>query len=521
MTFMNPSHTSLILIHDLISSVRGTSQRLMRHRFTTIFSLILIIFFMACITWAVIYIITKESVLNEMLSPGDFFFTVYVLVFGRAMSNTFHHVYRDPSAELLRIVPLSTRNVYKGKLYSVMALSFLAFSLFFLGFLFFFVLLYPDPISLPMLLMYIFYFYLIAFFATLSGFAIPPIYYLSWGLRKKVLGFLSPALIGGAFIAYISDLETTIGLVPGLILFPAILGFFTILILVVILDMDYYFEEAMHNRIPGSHAESPHLPRLDSFIRAFSIITFGSAGDRKHRNIIAAKELLSTMRDSYFYIYAGITALLTVMGVIMILSFPSEFLEDDWGWLVYPVSISFLLYIEGSFMVTLGSLSLIGKEGKRLWVLKSLPVSGYDVLSGKTISIIIPSIIGGFAMVIPLLWVTELPAGQSLIFLVITLCIILAFSGVGVIAGTRYPNFTEGARGSPDIVFQMFVLFICLFLLAFIIIPPMTFYYNYGWMAGFVVALIVLIFCNAVFVAGVRNGERIFKRLSSEDYEGV
>jgi len=283
--------------------------------------------------------------------------------------------------------------------------------------------------------------------------------------------------------------------------------------------MSWYFNEAIHDYTPFVTHERSQIPRLIGVMRLFVIIGNALGGKRFHARIMASKELLSSIRDSYFHIYAAMTAILTVMGVMMILSIPQEFLDSDWGWLVYPVVISFLLYIEGSFMVTLGSISLIGKEGKRLWILRSLPVSGYDVLTGKAVAVIIPSICGGFIMIIPLLYLTKLPAGQNVIFLVLTLCIIFSFSGIGIMAGAKYPNFTEGARGSPDIVFQMFILFICLIFLAFIIVPPMTFYYNYGWVHGLIISFIVLVFTYAVFVNGVRTGERIFDRLSSENYE--
>jgi len=47
----------------------------------------------------------------------------------------------------------------------------------------------------------------------------------------------------------------------------------------------------------------------------------------------------------------------------------------------------------------------------------------------------------------------------------------------------------------------------------------MTFYYNYGWLVGTGIAFVVLAFSYAVFVHGVRMGERIFDRLSAEEYE--
>jgi len=514
---------TLISGSDITSSMRGTISRMKDHLFTTLFALMLIIMFMAAITGVIIFIFTEDTPVSDLVTHSDFFLMIYFIVAGRAISNSLKLIYKDPTTELLRIIPISTRIIYKGKFFSILLLNLITFSIFYSGFLFFFLLIYPDPISLPSFASYTAYIYLIGFFGTMTGFLIPMIYYLPWDHKKRTLSFLVPCILAGAMIINISELEGSIFSFPKSTVFPGILGFFSLLLFGIILGMSWYFNEAIHSYLP-SHtitvSDEYHVPRLVTFTKWFGF-SFRTGRDMiSHSRIVAAKESLSTLRDSYFHIYAGMTAILTFIGIMMVQTFPQEILDSEWGWLVYPIMVSFMLYIEGSFMVTLGSISLIGKEGKRLWILRSLPVSGYEVLNGKALSVIIPSIVGGFIMVIPLLYLTELPAGQNFIFLVLTLCIILSFSGIGIIAGTKYPNFTEGARGSPDIVFQMFILFICLMLLGFIIIPPMTFYYNYGTTPGLAVALLVLVFCYAVFINGVRMGESIFDRLSAEEYEG-
>lgn len=517
---MPASNSLLIMRHDTRSIIRGTLKRMRKHYFTTIFAILLVIPFMAGITGFTVFIFTEDSIFNDMLSPGDFFFAIYVVVSGRALTNTLKHTYHDPTTELLRIIPISTKKVYRGKFFTILAMNMITFSIFYIGFLFFFLLIYPDPVTFFSFANYTLYVYTIAFFGTLSGFIMPLLYYLPMKLKKRSITFLAPALLGGAMIINVSDLSAVVfdSHIP--LLYPAILGFFSLLLLMIVLGMTWYFSEAVHSFNPYSELNSDHVPRLVSITDKF--LLFGKIGSARHQHsrIVAAKEFLSTMRDSYFYIYAGMTAILTVMGILMLTSVPSELLDEEWGWLIYPVMISFMLFIEGAFMVTLGSISLIGKEGKRLWILRSLPISGYEVLHGKAVSVIIPSIIGGLVLASGLLMWAGLPAGQNLVFLVLTLCIIFTFSGIGIIAGTKYPNFTEGAKGSPDIVFQIFILFVCLMFLPLIIIPPMTFYYNYGTISGLFTAIIVLIFSYAVLINGVRMGEKIFDGLSSEEYEG-
>lgn len=516
---MKGSGILLITKQDCVATIRGNMKRMRDHAFTTIFAIILIIPVIAAITGVSIFLLTEDSVLGDMISTGDFFFTIFIIVTGRALSNSIRHIYKDPTTELLRIIPISARKVFLGKLFTVITLTLFTFSIFYAVFLLFFIGIYPDPITTGDFLIYSGYIYLIAIFGTLTGFIIPLVYYLPSSMRARILLTVIPPIIAGSFLINVSNLGTTTGNVQGGTLFPAVLTFLTLILFTIVSSMAWYFNEAVLTYLPGFETEKNQTPRLVTIIDAFSRKGNDGASFIPHSSVVVAKELLTTLRDSYFHIYAGMTVILTVMGVFMVISIPQEFLDESWGWLVMPMIVSFMLFIEGAFMVTLGSLSLIGKEGKRLWVLRSLPVSGYEVLHGKAVSVIIPSILGGYALALPLLYITELPLGQNLVFLVLTLSIIFSFSGIGILAGVKYPNFTEGARGSPDIVFQMFVLFICLVFLGFIIVPPMTFYYNYGTAHGLLVSFIVLLFSYAVLVNGIRTGEKIFDRLSAEEYE--
>jgi len=383
------SPAALILRHDVISTIRGSSRRMMDHLFTTVFAILLIIPFMAAITGIMIFIFTEDTIFSDLVTPGDFFLTVYIIVSGRALSTTVRHVYKNPTTELLRITPISAAYIYRGKIQSVMVLNLLTFSLFFAGFLSFFLLMYQDPISASLLAYYILYLYLIAIFSTLSGFSIPLLYFLQGTLRLRTLAFVAPIIFGGGIILSYSDLGGSFNVTGSSLLFPMLLLFFTILLYLVVRGMDWYFNEAIHTYAPYSSFEREQVPRLVELIRFLCPKEPVSCEESSHTKIMASKEVLGSMRDSYFIIYAAMTAILTVMGVMMVLSMPQEFLDSDWGWLVFPVAISFFLYIEGSFMVTLGSISLIGKEGRRLWILRSLPVSGSDVLTGKAISVII------------------------------------------------------------------------------------------------------------------------------------
>lgn len=515
----------LITRHDCIAAIRGTQRRLLDHSFTTIFAILLMIPFMAAITRVSIFLLTEDTILGDLITPGDFLITIYVVVTGRTLGTTLRHVYKDPTTEVLRIIPIPSDKVFLGKLFTIITLTLITFSLFFIAFLFFFLAFYEDPISSSTFLTYTGYLYLIAFFGILTGFILPLIFYLPPHYRYRTLLVLAPTIAAGGIIINITDLEATLGTFPGALLFPVLLMFFCIILFGIISNMAWYFNEAMMTYLPGAETDHYQVPRLVSLVGFMAgkgtPSDSGIINRAAHSRIVAAKELLTTLRDAYFHIYAVMTGINTFLAIFMVISIPQEFLDASWGWLVLPTVVSFMLFIEGAFIVTLGSLSLIGKEGKRLWILRSLPVSGYEVLHGKAVSVIIPAILGGYALILPLLYFTELPLGQNLVFIVLTLSIIFSFSGIGILAGVKYPNFTEGARGSPDIVFQMFILFICLIFLGFIIVPPMTFYYNYGTIAGLLVSGMVLIFSYAVLVNGVRTGEKIFDRLSAEEYEAA
>ena len=519
-TVMSRSLFLFIARHDCTAALRGTLVRIQAHAATTALTVLIMLPFMAAITGVSLFLLSGRSRFSDMVTVGDFFLLFLITVTGRAMGTSLRLVYRNPATELLRIIPIPGRQAYLGKLMTVMTLTMLTFSVFFLLFLSFFHALYDGTVTVADGLRYSTFIFLIAIFGTLTGFILPLVYYLPAPVRNRILPVVVPPVVAGALVISVSDLEVTFLVADGGLVFPLLLFLLSLIQVAIVLNMSWYFNEAMTTYLPDLDTERFLTPRLVSLISWLRARGPDGAGLISHSRAVMAKELLSTLRDRYFHIYASVTFMLTVMGIIMILSIPDEVLDENWGWLVVPTVVGFMLFIEGAFMVTLGSLSLIGKEGKRLWVFLSLPVSGYEVLHGKVVSVIIPSIIGGYALILPILAVSDLPQGQNVVFLILTLCVILAFSGIGILAGVTYPNFTEGARGSPEIVFQMFILFVCLLMLGFMVVPPMAFYYRYGTGAGVLASSIGVIFGYGVLTSAVRKGEQLFDRFTAEAYEG-
>ena len=139
-----------------------------------------------------------------------------------------------------------------------------------------------------------------------------------------------------------------------------------------------------------------------------------------------------------------------------------ELFDGRFDYLVNPLVIGIGIYIASVLEPGISSLTSVGREGKNIWLLKTSPLMGKEVLQSKAIAnlwplfLIVPAV-GVYDTVHAGYW------GAHVVFAVVTAVAMgLCFTGLGTWFGARYPNFEEAMKGNPDIVTMYIYSMICL-----------------------------------------------------------
>jgi hypothetical protein len=148
-----------------------------------------------------------------------------------------------------------------------------------------------------------------------------------------------------------------------------------------------------------------------------------------------------------------------------------------WGWqriadlkdiparaqqVAYPAIISVGIYLATILQCGFIGLGSIGKEGRKFWVLKSLPVPPKSVFMAKAWAILALSPITVIGVALPLPFILNYSPVWKLFFVLMTLAMIMTFTGLGLIMGARYPNFNESTGGMPDVMTMYLLMILCL-----------------------------------------------------------
>jgi hypothetical protein len=94
----------------------------------------------------------------------------------------------------------------------------------------------------------------------------------------------------------------------------------------------------------------------------------------------------------------------------------------------------------------------------------------------------------------------------------LTIAFIMAFTGIGLIMGARYPNFDESMGGMPDVMSMYLTLLICL-----LVGGGMAIFAGYimaaHTIAGILTLIIVLEVGFVIMLIGIKGGARMYSRM--------
>lgn len=444
---------------EIVKSYRSTLDRIKSHPIMTAWFLILLIGGF----WMVLNLIEFAANLEDPFinpSKGDVLFGLFFFIMAKASAETVENTFQNKSLKHFFSTSIKTRNIQLSRLLKVewynlllIALSMAVASS----------IIIPFGIDFPIDNYFFLHLYALMMIAPIIGFNLGTITYI----RKLPLKILALFIYGQNITLIWQSLHGNYEPVFLLYFFIS-LGILSFL--VTLSSTKQFFDSWKYGTVSATN----------------NLLRFHNAGDFVPKifpnNIrkITEKEILIRWRRRETPTAIGVTVLIGVGLMFFYFSYgPAPEFDLGIGDFFYPMLISISLYLAAALQVVIPSLSLFGREGRRLWTLKSSPIPSKDVIWGKMLSMLFftPIILLSIALPIPILLNYEL----SYIFFILfaAVAMIFIFVGIGIWASSKFPNFNESVEGSPDIITMYTVLVVDLIAaLIFISFPASLFMFD-------------------------------------------
>ncbi len=444
---------------EIVKSYRSTLDRIKNHPIMTAWFLILLIGGF----WMVLNLIVFAANLEDPFinpSRGDVLFGLFFFIVAKSSAETVENTFQNKSLKHLFSTSIKIRNIQLSRLLKVEWYNLLLVSLS-MGVVTLIVI--PFNLNLPIDRFFFPHLYALMIIAPLIGFNIGTVTYI----KKLPLKVLALFIYGQNITLIWQSLHGNYDPIYLMYFFAALGGFSLI---VILCSAGQFFNSWKYGTISATN----------------NILRFHNVGDfvpkifPKNIRKITEKEILIRWRRRETPAGIGVTILIGIGLLFFFFSYgPAPDFDLGIGDFFYPMLISISLYLSAALQVVIPSLSLFGREGRRLWTLKSSPIPSKDVIWGKVLSMLFftPIIILSIALPIPILLGYEL--SYILFILFAATAMIFIFAGIGIWASSRFPNFNESVEGSPDIITMYTVLVVDLMAaLIFISFPASLFIFD-------------------------------------------
>tara|TARA_B110000014_G_C20103994_1_gene580156 strand:+ start:575 stop:2077 length:1503 start_codon:yes stop_codon:yes gene_type:complete len=497
------SVTYAIFEAEFKSSLRRNIQTLQKRMASTFFIFFIgLIFFFACIR-LVKFVIDNPQLFPEGSNEGYgtlllIFFALFTL---RTAGITYRRIIKSKRMELHLTQPISPRKIMLGMFYSVLApnlfISFSLLSLFFVGNI-------VVNTNIVLTREFLILFFLFTILSALSGYMFSIIGALHPFSRKFMfLATLSPILIVLMIVANESHIY------PNLAIAISISCMFVLFIFFYY--MDTIFIEALESYKINSSSHK-NTVRILKFKWLRSIL-----GNRA--TSICSKEVISSIRERDV-----LSSAFSTFSIAFILVFwwfkvglPSEPVGDLPPTLYYPGMLAISLYMGALLQCTMLGSTILGVEGKRLWIMKSNPVESILIMKGKAAALVMMALPGLIAIWLPICLLAEFPIKVTIFFGECLFILLFCNTGLGIWAGSAFANFDESDRGNPDILVQFMLMGTsALFSSIILILPAMVMLldYNIGLLAG----LIFVVVAFGIMFAGIRSAASAYRYIFIDSY---
>jgi hypothetical protein len=485
------------------SFFRRSTQSLRKRLFgTIIITLIGLLFSFACIR-LVKFVIDNPELFPEGSNEG--YGTILVIFFAlftlRCAGITYRRIIKSKRMELHLVQPISPRQIMFGMFLSVLVPNILVASLLLLVF-------YAGNIvtnsNIDLTNQFLGLFFLFTILSALSGYMFSIIGALHPFSRKMAfLITLSPILIVLMLVANASHSNPDVAL--------AITSSCLLLLLIYFYNMDRIFIEALESyKINSSSHKNPI--RVLQFKWLSSIL-----GNRV--SSICSKEVISSIRERDV-----LSSAFSTFSIAFILVFwwfkigiPSEPVGDLPSTLYYPGMLAISLYMGALLQCTMLGSTMLGVEGKRLWIMKSNPVESILIMKGKASALIMMALPGLVAIWLPICILAAFPIKVTLFFGECVIILIFCNTGLGIWSGSAFANFDESDRGNPDILVQFMLMGTSALFSSIILILPATvmlWNHNLGLFAGLIFSFVSF----GIMVAGIRAASSSYKSIFIDSY---
>lgn len=485
------------------SFLRRNTQALSKRLFgTIIIALLGLLFSFACIR-LVKFVIDNPELFPEGSNEGYgtillIFFALFTL---RSAGITYRRIIKSKRMELHLVQPISPRQIMFGMFLSILIPNMLLASLLFLVF-------YTGNIvtnsNIDLSNEFLGLFFLFTILSALSGYMF------------SIVGALYPFSRKMTFLLTLSPILVVLMLVAnGSHSYPnealAITSICLLLLLIYFYNMDRIFIEALESyKIHSSSHKNP--------IRILQFKWLGSLlGTRV--SSICSKEVISSIREKDV-----LSSAFSTFSIAFILVFwwfkmgiPSEPIGDLPSSLYYPGMLAISMYMGALLQCTMLGSTMLGVEGKRMWIMKSNPVESILIMKGKASALIMMALPGLIAIWLPICILAGFPLKVTLFFGECVLILLFCNTGLGIWAGSAFANFEESDRGNPDILVQFMLMGTSAFISSIILILPATvmlWNHDLGLFAGLIFSFVSF----GILFAGIRAASSSYKSIFIDSY---
>ncbi len=488
----------------ILSGYRNGSKRMREHKLYTIWSIILMFMVFGSLTWLIAFVIRNAELVSFPMEINDIVFLFFMAMMGKSLLDSYHMLVERPASNFYLIQPLRNWKIVTGVLISIMALNLALLSLG-LGLITMFTLVHPAfYFVIPPYL--VVDFIILTLLASITGLAYGIISGLGNWKRKALGSFLYSPMISlvWLFLLQLKWGGWELSQMLGILLAASF----------VCIPLSSHFLLESWNTMTSSKSKAHRSKRNNhngngngrttGFVKRY----FGNGV-----STIYEKELRTLLRRR-----EGVGNAITLIGFLF---FAFYFYQQLDGFLELPgfaldllpiVIVGLSLFLAVILLGLVPSLGLVSKDGKNSWVFKSMPITGHEIILGKALSILLmlPFVIVLVAIPIPLL-VGSSPIAFIFSIMGATAMYIIA-TGLGIWHGTKYPNYNESSGNAPDVMTMYTMMMVCLFLFAFMLIPPIAIAFS-DKVLGMLALIFSLDIAFLILVLGVRSAGRSYEAL--------
>ncbi len=486
----------------ILSGYRNGSKRMREHKLYTAWSIILMLMVFGSLTWLIAFVIRNAELVSFPMEINDIVFLYFMALMGKSLLDSYHMLVERPASNFYLIQPLRNWKIVTGVLISIMALNLMILAIG-LGLITMFTLLHPAFyfVMPPYLVVD---FILLTLLASTTGLAYGILSGLGTWKRKMAGSFLYSPMISLVWLFLLQlkwggwDLSLALAVLAGVSLISIPLS--SIFLLESWNTMTSSKSRAHRSKRNSHNGKGRGI--TTGFVKGYFGTSVSTVYEKEVRTLLRRRE--------------GIGNAITLVGFLF---FAFYFYQQLEGFLELPgfaldllpiVIVGLSLFLAVILLGLVPSLGLVSKDGKNSWVFKSMPITGYEVILGKVLSILLmlPFIIILVAIPIPLL------VGSSPIAFIFSImgatAMYLMATGLGVWHGTKYPNYNESSGNAPDVMTMYTMMMMCLFLFAFMLIPPIAIAFSDKFL-GMLALTFSLDMALLILVLGVRSAGRSYE----------